>query len=152
MDRLAYSVATEADIPFIRDTYNENIDSLHGAVRSEADWKAQLSRQDCVHYVVHKKTPVGWFRMDIEDGQVFLGMLQISPAYQRRGIGKWVVSAAEALAKAQGFGSITIHTTEDNLSARALYLSCGYALTEIGPCTTADGMDRVGYTFQKVLK
>lgn len=151
MDQLAYFVATEADIPFIRDTYNENIDSLHGAVRSESDWQAQLSRQDRVHYVVHKKTPVGWFRTDIEDGQFFLGMLQIPPAYHRQGIGKWVVSAAEAMAKAQGFKNITIHTTEDNLSARALYLSCGYEITEIGPCTTADGMDRVGYTFQKIL-
>ena len=30
-------------------------------------------------------------------------------------------------------------------SAQARYSSAGYALTEIGPCTTADGMERTGY-------
>lgn len=38
-----------------------------------------------------------------------------------------------------------------NLPARALYLSAGYTVTEIGPCTTADGIERVGYTFQKEI-
>ena len=46
---------------------------------------------------------------------------------------------------------IGIHTTEDNLAARELYLSAGYELMEIGPCTTADGKERVGYTFQKEI-
>ena len=151
MELLVYSVATEADIPFIQNTYNENINSLHGAVRCEADWKAQLSRQDCAHYIVQAETPVGWFRVDIEDGQFFLGMLQIKPACQRRDIGKWVVAIAETMAQEQGFKAIGIHTTEDNFPARALYLSCGYDITEIGPCTTADGIDRVGYSFQKIL-
>ena len=80
-----------------------------------------------------------------------IGVIYARYSSESQGIGKWVVSAAEAMAKAQGFKNITIHTTEDNLSARALYLSCGYEITEIGPCTTADGMDRVGYTFQKIL-
>ena len=46
---------------------------------------------------------------------------------------------------------IGIHTTKDNIIARALYLSAGYTVTEIGSCTTADGRERVGYTFQKEI-
>lgn len=41
--------------------------------------------------------------------------------------------------------------TEDNLPAQALYRKAGYALIEVGPCTTADGKERVGYTFEKCL-
>ena len=41
--------------------------------------------------------------------------------------------------------------TEDNLPAQALYRKAGYALIEVGPCTTADGNEQVGYTFEKCL-
>lgn len=34
-------------------------------------------------------------------------------------------------------------------SGKARVSSAGYAVTEIGPCTTADGAERVGYTFEK---
>ena len=57
----------------------------------------------------------------------------------------------EKIAKESGYQKIGIHTTEDNTAARTLYLSAGYTVTEIGPCTTADGKERVGYTFQKEI-
>ena len=61
------------------------------------------------------------------------------------------LSAAENIAREKGYKRIGIHTTEDNIIARALYLSAGYTVTEIGSCTTADGKERVGYTFQKEI-
>ena len=151
MDTLTYSLAIEGDIPFIRNVYNENIEKLHGTHRNSAVWKELLSKEDHTYYIVHADAPVGWFRLDEEDGQFFLGMLQVRPIYQRKGIGKYVLSVAETLAKEKGYDRIGIHTTEDNLPARALYLSAGYTVTEIGPCTTADGIERVGYTFQKEI-
>ena len=71
------------------------------------------------------------------------------PIYQNKGIGKYVLSVVEEMAKEKGYKNIGIHTTEDNIAARSLYLSAGYTVTEIGQCTTADGIERVGYTFQK---
>ena len=62
-----------------------------------------------------------------------------------------MIAAAEELARARGARSLGIHTTQDNLAAQGLYTACGYALTEIGPCTTADGVERIGYTFCKNL-
>jgi ribosomal protein S18 acetylase RimI-like enzyme len=53
------------------------------------------------------------------------------------------------MAKERGISTVGVHTTEDNIAARGLYTWAGYTVTEIGPCTTADGVDRVGYTFQK---
>lgn len=151
MDQLVYRVATETDIPFIHEVYTENIDRLHGALRSADAWRAQLTRKDCTHYVVQGQAPVAWFRIDAEEDGFWLGMLQVKPVFQRCGIGRYVLSVAEATAKEQGCHAIGIHTTEDNTVARAFYLSAGYAVTEIGPCTTADGVDRVGYTFRKEL-
>ena len=77
--------------------------------------------------------------------------LGVDRDYERRGIGRAVIAAAEELARARGARSLGIHTTQDNLAAQGLYTACGYALTEIGPCTTADGVERIGYTFCKNL-
>lgn len=152
MTELIYSAATEKDIPFISETYEENMAALHGNPRTCEKWKELLSDKDtlyCIVHIVRAAVPVGWFRIESSEDTLWLGMLQVKPAYQRRGVGKYVLSVAEDIAKEKGFCKIGIHTTEDNIAARALYLSAGYAVTEIGPCTTADGVERVGYTFQK---
>ena len=143
--------ATEYDIPFIAETYHENIASLHGTVRSNETWKELLSAPNSEYYEVRQNSPLAWFRVDTENGELWLGMLQVSKAHQRRGIGKYILSVVEAMAKERGISTVGIHTTEDNTAARGLYTGAGYTVTEIGPCTTADGVDRVGYTFQKQL-
>ena len=151
MDKLVYSVATESDIAFISETYDENIAKLHGIHRDVRTWKELLLSKDSTYYVVNAQAPVAWFRIDVEDGDFWLGMLQVKPLYQCKGIGKYILSVVEELAKEKGYQKIGIHTTEDNAEARTLYLSAGYTVTEIGPCTTADGVERVGYTFQKEI-
>ena len=151
MEKLAYFPATEKDIAFINETYEENIDSLHGAHRDMDTWKKLLADKNSAYYVVYADRPVAWFRIDMEDGELWIGMLQVKPVYQRRGVGKYILSVAEDMAREKGCHKIGIHTTEDNTAARTLYLLAGYAITEIGPCTTADGKERVGYTLQKEI-
>ncbi len=151
MEKLRIFAATETDIPFIAEVYEKNIHRLHGVKRDESTWKQLLSNKDSSYFIVTADEPVAWFRTEIEDGIFWLGMLQVKPDYQRRGVGRAVLSAAEHMAREQGFTAVGIHTTEDNLAARALYAHCGYAVTEVGPCTTADGVDRVGYTYEKGL-
>ena len=151
MDKLTYRAATGGDIAFINETYLENIASLHGVARSAAFWEEKLSAQDSTYYIVHCPSPVAWFRTEEEDGEFWLGMLQVKPIYQHQGVGRYVLSVAEDIAREKGYQRLGIHTTEDNLPARGLYSAAGYRVTEIGPCTTADGIERVGYTFQKDL-
>ena len=151
MDDLTYRAATEKDLPFIMETYEENMDALHGVRRSYDTWKALLSDQQSKYYVVHRQAPCAWFRIDLEDGEFWLGMLQVHPKYHRLGFGKYILSVLEDMARAGGFRKIGIHTTEDNHAARALYAAAGYRVTEIGPCTTADLQERVGYTFEKEM-
>lgn len=146
-----YSPATNENIPFISQIYDENIESLHGIHRSCDTWKQLLSDQKSAYFVVYTEEPAAWFRVDFEEDALWLGMLQVKPAHQRRGIGRYILSVVEAMAAERGCRKVGIHTTQDNAPARALYVSAGYLVTEIGPCTTADGVDRVGYTFQKEL-
>ena len=149
MDKLTYSVAMEKDIAFIHETYMENIDRLHGVQRDVAVWKELLSKPQSTYYVVRAEMPVAWFRIDVEADGLWIGMLQVKPIYQQKGVGKYILSVAEDIAREKEHNTIGIHTTEDNIIARTLYLSAGYSVTEIGPCTTADGQERVGYTYQK---
>ncbi len=151
MDNLIYSVATEKDIAFINETYNENINILHGVRRNHNVWKELISDRSCIYYVVNSDNPVAWFRIDIEPDELWIGMLQVKPIFQHKGVGRYILYVVEDIAKEKGYKKIGIHTTEDNIVARTLYLSAGYSVTEIGPCTTADGKERVGYTFQKEI-
>ncbi len=151
MSELRYFPATEEDLPFISETYNENIEALHGNYRTLEVWNELLKKEGQSYYIVRATDPVAWFRLDAEEG-LELGMLQVKPACHRRGIGKYILSVTEELAKETGFSRVIIHTTEDNLAAKTLYLGAGYTLTEVGPCTTADGAARVGYTFEKKLE
>lgn len=151
MDKLIYSVATEKEIAFINETYNENINKLHGVYRNHNTWKELLSDNNCTYYVVSSDNPVAWFRIDVVAEELWIGMLQVKPIYQHKGVGRYILSVVEDIAKEKGYKKIGIHTTEDNIAARTLYLSAGYSVIEIGPCTTADRKERVGYTFQKEI-
>ena len=151
MENLFCAKATREDIPFLNEVYHENIAALHGIPRTPGYWEALLADPGRTCYVVHRERPVAWFRIDMEEGGFCLGMLQVKPLYQRQGIGRYVLSVAEAMAREKGCPGIGIHATQDNLAARALYSSAGYAVTQIGPCTTGDDVERVGYTFEKSL-
>lgn len=152
MNTLHYYPATQADLPFIQETYEQNIAALHGNHRTLEVWKALLKAENTAYYIVCDTAPVGWFRLDTEGEALELGMLQVKPACHRKGIGSFIIAATEAMAKEKHFSGIIIHTTEDNRAAQALYRKMGYVLTEVGPCTTADGAERVGYTFEKKLE
>ena len=151
MIRICHRIATEQDIPLIQEIYHENMEALHGVKRTARQWKELLTRPDTLYYIVYTTEPAGWFRLDREADGLWLGMLRVKPAWQRRGVGKAVLAEAERLAREAGYCSLGIHTTRDNLPAQNLYAACGYTLMEIGPCTTADGVERIGYTFCKNL-
>lgn len=149
---MKYMVATEKDLPFIMEVYHQNIEALHGSHRSKEDWIKLLSVSSSTYYIVSIENPVAWFRVDYKaENCLELGMVQVLPIHHHQGIGKFILRTVEHLAKERGYKGIVIHTTEDNHVAQMLYTSSGYLLVEIGPCTTADGQKRVGYTYQKMF-
>ena len=149
MEHLFFRIASKEDIPFIQDVYEQNIEKLHGVHRSERDWEGLLAKGGSTYYIACAGEPVAWFRTEIEDGALWLGMLQVLPRFHRHGIGKQILSYFESLAISGAISMVGIHTTEDNLAARCLYESAGYTISEIGECTTADGIERIGYTYMK---
>ena len=151
MTKIQYFPATVRDIDWIDRIYTENIAALHGVPKSRERWEKLLADPYTIYYIVYTDRPVGWFRLDREEDGLWLGMLQIEPACHRRGLGRAVVAEAERLARQRGYDRLGIHATEDNVPALGLYAACGYTVTEIGPCTTADGVERVGMTLCKNL-
>ena len=152
--RQAYrcTVAGEADIPFIAAVYEANIEALHGTHRTAEDWRALLADAGKRYFIVHgEEGPAAWFRIDGGGKAPELGMLQVAPARQRQGVGRFVLHTVERMARESGAARVVIHTTQDNAPAAALYSAAGYILTGTGPCTTADGAERVGYTFEKEI-
>lgn len=150
MTDLTYRPAVDADLPFIIDIYNRNIEALHGELRSFERWQ-EIFHSGSEYYIVENSEAVAWFRIDAEEDILDLAMVQVSPEHHRKGIGRFIVESFEKIAKEKVFHNLVIHTTEDNTPARSLYLKCGYEVTEIDECTTADGATRVGYTFEKKI-
>lgn len=150
-EKLYFNIASEQDIPFISEVYNKNIKSLHGNNRDFDDWKKLFSVKNSAYYIISSTDPLAWFRLDIDKEVLWLGMIQVNPIYQRQGIGKSILSFVENFAKENQIHKIGIHTTEDNIAARNLYASSGFTVYEIGKCITADGIERIGYTFIKCV-
>lgn len=154
MEPFSFEPASPAHIPFIAAAYEANLEALHGAHRTPETWAELLNAPGQRYFIVTSGSPVAWFRLDEDDSDPatgWVGMVQVHPDFHRRGVGRYILTAAEALLRSEGRHKIGLHTTEDNLPARSLYLSQGYTVTEVGPCTTADGAQRVGYTFLKDL-
>lgn len=57
--------------------------------------------------------------------ELWINEVGTAPAYQRRGLGKRVVAALLASARAEGCREAWVLTDDDNLPARALYRSAG---------------------------
>ena len=149
VEGLSCVVADEKYLIFINEIYNENIDSLHGVSKSYDEWKKLIGETNAIYYIVSADEPVAWFRLDLMEDELWLGLLLVKPIYQRKGVGKYVLSLIESIAREKGLKKIGIHATEDNIAAKSLYLSSGYKIVETSECTTGDGKERMGYTFEK---
>lgn len=149
MNNIIFDIASKTDIHFIAETYNQNIHKLHGTYRTFEDWSKLLNDENSTYYIVSTTKPVAWFRTEIIDNVLWLSMLQVKSEFQHQGFGKCILSFIEDFAKSNNINQLGIRTTEDNIVARNLYQSFGYTVSEIGKCTTADGVERTGYIFIK---
>ena len=131
------------DIIHIDDTDENYWDSAFNGWTTDSDEENYILWQD--------DTPVGWLKINglKNDDIAWISMLVIAPKFQHKGLGSYVVGFACELIKNRGFKSIGIHTTKENIIAHHCYEKCGFTLTEVGDCTNADGVHRIGYTFSK---
>lgn len=106
------------------------------------------------NYIIKLGTiPVGWISFNgLKSNDIgWIKMVVISSNYHHRGIGTYAVKYALDYFKSKGFNKVGIYTTEDNKSAHRCYIKCRFIVTEYGDCTTSDGKNRKGYTFEKKI-
>lgn len=60
--------------------------------------------------------------------QAFVAYTAVEPSARGRGVGRAMLEAAEARARAAGLGYVSLMVTEENAPARALYDGAGYRI------------------------
>ena len=59
----------------------------------------------------------------------------VDASWRGRGVGRQLLAAAEAAARARGSCKLTLEVLEGNATARAAYARCGFASYELDPAT-----------------
>jgi ribosomal protein S18 acetylase RimI-like enzyme len=72
----------------------------------------------------------GCVYVDVRDGRGYFGLLSVDPARQHSGLGRRLVDAAEAHARAAGCAAIDIRVVNLRVELPAFYERLGY--TEVG--------------------
>ncbi len=98
--------------------------------------------------------PCGWLKVNGLDNpeDAWISMLVVEPKYHRLGIGVHAVGYAEEFLKSRRKRRVCVWTTEDNIAARGLYESCGFAVSKTLEDTSSDGVQRKWVVFKKDLK
>ena len=125
------------DAAVIASLYEQNRAALHGMPIPLADWQTALrdadpDEQHCL--ITQNNLPIAWVKINglCSSDTVWLSMLAVAPCWQRHGVGRFAVSAFEAFGSSRNFRKFAMQTTADNIPARRLYTSCGYAETQQG--------------------
>jgi ribosomal protein S18 acetylase RimI-like enzyme len=104
---------------------------------TEQQWRGRINersvmffaRVDSADSVPAAPAPAGLAGVYVEDGSANLVSMWVHPAARGLGVGKALVEAAAAWAKAHGFSTLFLWVTESNTSARRLYDGCGFTPT-----------------------
>ena len=88
-------------------------------------WKA-LTRNLGFLRAVWATTLLSYPRYSSKPSEAYVERLVVSPSFQRLGMARRLLSAAEDLARDRGKEAIGLHVTADNLPALRLYESEGY--------------------------
>jgi len=122
------------------------------AAFTEEQWRGRISERSVTFFArvdSAGSAPAGLAGVYVEDGTANLVSMWVRPPARGLGVGKALIEAAAAWAKARGFAALFLWVTEANTSARRLYEQCGFtptgerqplpsdpALTEIGMSRT----------------
>lgn len=74
---------------------------------------------------------IGVITIGAKNGQAQIGIFAVDRLHRDRGIGKALLSGAEAWAVNHGYRSMRIVTQADNTAACNLYAACDYAMTSL---------------------
>lgn len=114
-----------------RQGWTSEADLLDGIRTSENQLREMMQHPQAVilKYTDEQEQIIGCVFLEKRAHQMYLGMLTVQPALQARGIGKQLMIAAEALAKARGCSSIIMSVISDRRELISWYERRGYRLT-----------------------
>ncbi len=117
-----------------RDLFGDEIEPVLLAPASTGQWRASKPGFLLVATVDEQGPPAGFAHVLEIDGHAHLEQISVHPAHQRRGIGRQLVEAAMAEARAQGFDRLSLCTYRDVPWNGPFYRSLGFTeVTELAP-------------------
>lgn len=167
MATILISLATEADIPAIRDLMNRAIGELQGAFLSVPEIAASRAVMGLDTQLIADRSYFlaiidgalagcgGWswratlyggdHSSDLRDARLLdpareparIRAMFTDPAFARRGVGRAILAACERAAKEAGFGEAEMMAT---LAGEPLYRACGYEVVERTQAAPVDGV------------
>ena len=102
------------------------------AAFTEEQWRGRISERSVTFFArvdSAGSAPAGLAGVYVEDGTANLVSMWVRPPARGLGVGKALIEAAAAWAKARGFAALFLWVTEPNTSARRLYEQCGFTPT-----------------------
>jgi ribosomal protein S18 acetylase RimI-like enzyme len=115
------STLRPGDVALVHEAYDRLVDYV-------------LTRDHAIVVAHDGDVPLG-FAMTVFDlpeevtltDQAFIAYMAVEPSHARRGIGRALLDAVEALARERGIPHLSLMVTDENAAARALYDRAGFA-------------------------
>lgn len=127
--------ATEDDYDFLyrlhAATIREAVEATFGGW-DEAFQQARFEEHfqpEVRQIIVVEGRDVGVLQVEEREGHVFLGLIEVAPEMQNRGLGTRVINAVLAQAQARG-KAVRLHVLKGNPGARRLYERLGFVVVE----------------------
>jgi ribosomal protein S18 acetylase RimI-like enzyme len=99
---------------------------------TEEQWRGRINDRSVTFFArVYSAdaAPAGLAGVYVDGGNANLVSMWVSPSARGLGVGKALIEAAAAWAKARDFGRLFLWVTESNTPARRLYDQCGFTPT-----------------------
>jgi ribosomal protein S18 acetylase RimI-like enzyme len=126
--------ATAEDYDFL---YTLHAATMRPAVEETWGWDDAFQEQYFRDHFVPEQNQVivaggedvGVLKLEERDGDLFLGLIEITPAFQGAGLGSRIIKDVVAMAFARG-QAVTLHVLKANPEARRLYERLGFQIVE----------------------
>lgn len=80
--------------------------------------------------IVHGSQCCGFIRLLPEGGALAIRDVQVTPEFQRKGIGSWAIAQVKQMASARGYGAVQLRVYPEN-PAMALYAKLGFSVDRV---------------------
>ena len=125
----AIRMAESADIPFMERMINSAF-GIEGFLEGERTNREQLSdmMKKGIFLLGHDRTGklIASIYVEVRKNRGYFGMLAVEPTYQRKGIGRAIVEAAEAYCRKQGCTDMDLTVLSLRPELPPLYHKLGY--------------------------